>query len=155
MALLHTCAEFRPVRRPRRVLVRFRAALIAIAPLTGCSLLGPPLPPPPVSAEIAEYEAAPGKALNALVECARSYATTNSAAQGIAAETIVDAALYSCRRELEAYREIAAYRSRGHARVLGLIDRSEARTEEAVEGATSDARHAAMDAVVRTRAAAR
>lgn len=127
--------------------------LVMIAALAGCSLFGPPLPPSSPTPQQAEYAAQPALARDSLIACTRQYGSTNARADGVAVESIVDAALYSCTAQLEAYRTIAADRARGEARVLGFIDRGNSYTEEAVEDATKEARSAALDAIVRARSA--
>lgn len=125
------------------------ASVLALTCISGCSLFGPPLPPAVPSPEIVEFEAAPGRARAALLECARQYGATNGRAA--AAESVADAAIYACRAELDSYSAIALQRAKGGARVLGLIDRSEARAEEAIESAKADARSAALDAAIRSK----
>lgn len=125
--------------------------IAALSLLSGCSLFGPPLPPATPRADVAEFNARPARAREAFIVCVRQYGEKHGRAEGVSAEVIADAAIYSCDTELEAYWAIALEHAKGGARVLGLVDRSKARTEEAVEAAKKDARLAAVDAVIRAR----
>jgi hypothetical protein len=128
------------------------AALSTAVFLSGCSLFGPPIPASPIdSAALAEFEARPLRARDAVVACVRDYATKHGHSPGIQAELVVDSALYACREPIDAYRRIAVERAKGGPRVLGWIDRSDARSEKAVEDMIIDARTAALDALIQVR----
>lgn len=115
-------------------------------------MFGPPLPPPVPTEQVSEYESRPLRTRDAFVKCAADYAGANAAAAGVTPDDVVSSALYSCRAELEDYRTVAAERARGYSRILGLIDRTEAHTDDAVEQATEEAKAAALDALIRKRA---
>lgn len=127
-------------------------ALALIACVTAaCALFGPPLPPAPPDPAITEYEAKPTKTLDAFIDCTRDYGRKYGRAEGVGPEMIADAALTSCRGELDAYRAIVAERAKSQARILGWISTADRYTERTIEEAEKSARAVALAAIIETR----
>lgn len=126
------------------------AILLATSVAGGCALFGPPLPIPPPDQAIVDFEAAPERARQEFLVCARDYGTRGGSSE-TAAETIAEAALYACRDQLESYRSIVAQRARIQPRILGWFSTADSYTEETVDKATKEARLSALDAVIRSR----
>lgn len=121
-----------------------------VALLSGCSLFGPPLPPATPREDTAAFSAEPDQARAAFTNCARDYGAAH-AKSGVDVDAIADAAVYACTALRDAYAAIANERADYTGKVMGFIDRSDARASKAVAAAVKDAKLAATDAVIRAR----